>query len=231
MCKHADDTGDSSSNRRRPRAGGRLDIALKIAGARLSLSGGPPGSYLVSSACWLRWAGAARVQGVMTVVARGRPLRSGVSPVRFSSPSTPAVTVRASWVAGPPRWRRGSCILGCRKRALADDAVHAAAHGLSWLACNLAERGPLLLVVDDVHWADAASLRWLIALTRRFEDLPLGVLCAVRSGEPASDSDLLEELLAAAPDAPLLPCPLGVAAAQTLGRAPPRGNRAPPISA
>ncbi|HMI69521.1 MAG TPA: ATP-binding protein, partial [Solirubrobacteraceae bacterium] len=32
--------------------------------------------------------------------------------------------------------------------ALAGDAMHAAAHGLTWLACNLAERSATLLVVD-----------------------------------------------------------------------------------
>ena len=63
--------------------------------------------------------------------------------------------------------------------------MHAAAHGLEWLAANLAERAPAVLVVDDVHWADAPSLRWLAQLAARLEELRLGVLCAVRSGEPA----------------------------------------------
>ena len=49
--------------------------------------------------------------------------------------------------------------------------MHAAAHGLIWLACGLAERGPALLVVDDVHWADAPSLRWLVQLARQLADL------------------------------------------------------------
>jgi hypothetical protein len=38
--------------------------------------------------------------------------------------------------------------------ALAGDAMHAAAHGLTWLASNLAERAPALLVVDDVNTGD-----------------------------------------------------------------------------
>jgi DNA-binding CsgD family transcriptional regulator len=100
--------------------------------------------------------------------------------------------------------------------ALAGDAVHAAAHGLTWLAAGLAERGPALLVVDDVHWADAPSLRWLVRLAHQLPELRLGVLCAVRTGEPPSDALLLAELLAAAPDPPILPRPLGPTAAGTI---------------
>ena len=66
------------------------------------------------------------------------------------------------------------------------DAVHAASYGLSWLAYGLAEDAPTLLVVDDVHWTDAPSLRWLAQLSGHLADLRLGVLCAVRSGEPAT---------------------------------------------
>jgi len=41
---------------------------------------------------------------------------------------------------------------------LAGDAMHAAVRGLVWLASNLGERGATVLVIDDVHWADAPSL-------------------------------------------------------------------------
>jgi hypothetical protein len=102
--------------------------------------------------------------------------------------------------------------------ALAGDAMHAAAHGLIWLAYGLAERGPALFVVDDVHWADAPSLRWLIQLTRQLADLPLGLLCAVRAGEPPAEPGLLAELLAAAPEAPVRPSPLGPPAVQAVVR-------------
>ena len=102
--------------------------------------------------------------------------------------------------------------------ALAGDAMYAALHGLVWLATNLAARGPALLVVDDVHWADAPSLRWLVQLARRLDELPLGVLCAVRSGEPAGEPELLAELLAAAPEPPLRPRALGQDAAEALVR-------------
>ena len=96
------------------------------------------------------------------------------------------------------------------------DAVHAASYGLSWLAYGLAERTPTLLVVDDVHWADGPSLRWLAQLSGHLADLRLGVLCAVRSGEPATEPATLADLIAAAPEPPLQPRPLGPDAVETL---------------
>jgi DNA-binding NarL/FixJ family response regulator len=102
--------------------------------------------------------------------------------------------------------------------APAGDAMHAAGRGLVWLASNLGERGPAVLVVDDVHWADAPSLRWLALLARSLGELRIGVLCAVRSGEPAAAPELLAELLASAPEPPVRPRALGPAATETLVR-------------
>ena len=45
-------------------------------------------------------------------------------------------------------------------------------HGLFWLTSNLAESIPLLLAIDDAHWCDGGSLRYLIYLQRRLEGLP-----------------------------------------------------------
>jgi DNA-binding NarL/FixJ family response regulator len=102
---------------------------------------------------------------------------------------------------------------------LAGDAMHAAVRGLVWLASNLGERGTTVLVVDDVHWADAPSLRWLALLARSLAELRIGVICAVRSGEPAAAPELLADLLASAPEPPVRPRPLGPTATQTLVRA------------
>jgi DNA-binding CsgD family transcriptional regulator len=97
-----------------------------------------------------------------------------------------------------------------------DDVVHATLHGLFWLAANLCAQRPLLLVVDDAHWADPPSLRWLGHLARRIDALPLLVLLAVRDGEPASDPALLDALLSAPS---VRPRPLGREATATLVRA------------
>jgi DNA-binding CsgD family transcriptional regulator len=55
-------------------------------------------------------------------------------------------------------------------------------HGLYWMCSNLAEAAPLLLAVDDVHWADDASLRFLSHLARRIADLPALLIVAGRPG-------------------------------------------------
>ena len=59
-------------------------------------------------------------------------------------------------------------------------------HGLYWVCSNLAERGPLLLAVDDVHWADEASLRFVSHLARRITDLPILLILSGRPRTPGS---------------------------------------------
>jgi DNA-binding NarL/FixJ family response regulator len=49
--------------------------------------------------------------------------------------------------------------------------------------------------VDDAHWADAPSLRWLAHLAARVEHLPVALLLAVRDGP--DEPELLGELRAA----------------------------------
>ena len=54
-------------------------------------------------------------------------------------------------------------------------------HGLYWLTVALSDESPLVLVVDDVHWADGPSLQALAYLARRVEELPVAILLATRS--------------------------------------------------
>lgn len=68
-------------------------------------------------------------------------------------------------------------------------------HGLHWLCASLAERRPLVLCVDDLQWADPASLRFLAYLTARVAELPVLVVAAVRTGEEPTDAGLLAQLL------------------------------------
>jgi DNA-binding CsgD family transcriptional regulator/tetratricopeptide (TPR) repeat protein len=67
-------------------------------------------------------------------------------------------------------------------------------HGLYWLAANLAGRGPLVLCVDDAHWADRSSLGWLLYTAPRLVGLPLGIVMSTRSAEPGAEQDLLDGL-------------------------------------
>lgn len=63
------------------------------------------------------------------------------------------------------------------------DPASAAMHGLYWLTARLSERGPVLVAVDDAHWADEMSLRFVLYLARRLDDLPVLVLVATRSAD------------------------------------------------
>lgn len=60
-------------------------------------------------------------------------------------------------------------------------------HGLYWLTTNLAVEQPLLLAVDDAHWADDASIAFLSYLARRVDELPVAIIYGARTGEGASD--------------------------------------------
>ncbi len=57
-------------------------------------------------------------------------------------------------------------------------------HALFWLTSDLAAQAPLMLVVDDAHWGDDPSLRFLRYLLPRLADLPVLVVIAMRPGEP-----------------------------------------------
>jgi DNA-binding CsgD family transcriptional regulator len=78
-----------------------------------------------------------------------------------------------------------------------EEAGAAVVHGLYWLSANLASKQPLLLAVDDVHWADRASLRFVVYLAARVEDLPIVLVTAARPREPGADHALIDQLAAA----------------------------------
>ena len=77
---------------------------------------------------------------------------------------------------------------------LASDATFAALHGLYWLTANVAADGPVLLSVDDLHWCDRPSLRFLAYLVRRLEDMPALVGATLRSTDPGTDPALIAEI-------------------------------------
>ena len=79
--------------------------------------------------------------------------------------------------------------------AAAGDVSFAVLHGLYWLAANLAARGPTAIVIDDLHWTDAPTLRWLAFLGRRLEGLPLLVVLGLRPPEQSVETELLTELI------------------------------------
>jgi DNA-binding CsgD family transcriptional regulator len=103
---------------------------------------------------------------------------------------------------------------------LPEDPGHAVVHGLYWLLANLADEAPLVLLVDDLHWADRASLRLLEYLARRIESLPVLVVATLRPTEPGAHADLLLALETAPAAAVVRPHPLDESAvAELLGAA------------
>lgn len=87
-------------------------------------------------------------------------------------------------------------------------------HGLHWLVVNLANERPLLIAVDDAHWADNESLRFLHYLAQRLDGLAVGIAVTVREGEPTPAP--LEELRAHSSARIIRPAPLSDEAVETL---------------
>jgi class 3 adenylate cyclase/tetratricopeptide (TPR) repeat protein len=88
------------------------------------------------------------------------------------------------------------------------DATFASLHGLFWLMAGMAEQGQLVLAIDDLHWSDAPSLRWLAYLARRLEGVAVLVLATVSGTEAAAEPDLLRELALDPATVVLRPSPL-----------------------
>ena len=104
----------------------------------------------------------------------------------------------ASLLVGPAAAAR-HLLLEKSIEASAGDTSFVVLHGLYWLAANLSVARPLLLAIDDAHWADELSLRWLTYLARRLDGLTLVLLVALRPADPAFAHATLLALRAEAP--------------------------------
>jgi DNA-binding CsgD family transcriptional regulator len=90
------------------------------------------------------------------------------------------------------------------------DDLGAALHGLYWALANMGLSQSVLVAVDDAHWADGPSLRWLEYLAASIEDLP-ALLCV--GVDPTCAADKKELLLSLSAHATTLaPAPLSLAA-------------------
>jgi DNA-binding CsgD family transcriptional regulator len=96
------------------------------------------------------------------------------------------------------------------------DASFATLHGLYWLTLNLTARGPLMLAIDDLHWCDRTTLRFLAYMAPRVEGLPLLVGLGLRSGEPGTDPALLADIVSDPGVRNVRPGPLSAAGVHAL---------------
>jgi DNA-binding CsgD family transcriptional regulator len=72
------------------------------------------------------------------------------------------------------------------------DATTSVAHSMLWLCAGLTDgAAPMMLVVDDGHWADRPSLEVISYLARRVTDVPLLIVLGFRPDVPDAAADLL----------------------------------------
>ncbi|SDM74673.1 helix-turn-helix transcriptional regulator [Allokutzneria albata] len=83
-------------------------------------------------------------------------------------------------------------------------------HSLWWVAVDLSSTRPLLITVDDAHWADLSSAQFLVYLSRRIADLPIALVVATRP--PAENTGPLAQLSVSRQAERLLPRPLSPSA-------------------
>jgi DNA-binding CsgD family transcriptional regulator len=158
----------------------------------------------------------ARDQGIEVLVARADSLESdlsfGVCMQLFQRLAEASGEDGPDPFAGAAAFARpvlgGGSVMG----APGEDRTLPLINGLYWLCANLAERGPLLLSVDDAHWSDLPSLQFLHFLARRLEGLPVALAVAARPVDPRSSVGELLARLANRPEAALVR-PEGLSAA------------------
>jgi DNA-binding CsgD family transcriptional regulator len=165
---------------------------------------------------------AAERSSIVPLEARGSELeqsfafgvvRQLLEPVISAAPGQPALFAGAAGPAErlfepPEAWPAGA------------DGGFEALHSLYWLVVNLTDRAPLLVLVDDCHWVDGDSLRFLAHLAQRIEGLPVVMLLAGRPPESTvSEVESVWARLASRPEAvALYPRPLSESAAAALVR-------------
>ena len=138
----------------------------------------------------------ARETGMRVLGARGSELESsfpfGVVRQLFESALYAASDeLRARWLAGAAELAKPMFDTSAAHQALdADDATYARLHGLYWLCCNMAHEQPLLICVDDAHWSDDPSVKFLSFIGRRLEDVAMLVLVGTRPDDEALSPQL-----------------------------------------
>src|SRR5262249_29489672 len=106
------------------------------------------------------------------------------------------------------------------RRSLDAAAGFEALHSLYWLVVNIADRAPVLVLVDDCPWADQESLRFLASVARGSGGFPVRMLLpgGPRGGGADGAGSLGVQWASPPATAALYPRPLSESAAVTLTR-------------
>ena len=186
------------------RGGELARIHQLLSGARAGAGGplvivGPAG---IGKTVLLRAATAqAKPMGMRVVAARGRELESGFSFGVVRQLFEPLLNAagqaeRDVLLAGAAR--RAAIALDAVQGDVAplagNDQSFAVIHGLYWLAVNASSTTPLIMTIDDLQWADPASLDYLLYLADRLAGLPIGLLASWRAGEADGNANSLARL-------------------------------------
>src|SRR4051812_24469521 len=75
-----------------------------------------------------------------------------------------------------------------------DEQAFSVFHGLHWLAAGLAERAPLLIALDDAHWCDLPTLRFLLYVLQRLDELSIALLVTTRPAEEGEQAKLTRRI-------------------------------------
>jgi DNA-binding CsgD family transcriptional regulator len=164
----------------------------------------------------------AREQGLRVLRATGSELETGfpfgvVRQLLEGTLDGLSDVERAQLLSGPAGL--AGQVLGPTSRFSAHTAdLQAALHALFRLTTNLTRDHPLLLSVDDAHWADLTSLQFLHYLARRIGDYSIGLLVATRPNDPVAGPPPLNALLAVDGVSVFRPSPLSAPAVAELSR-------------
>ncbi len=157
--------------------GAALEAAVQGRGGAVLVSGGPG----IGKTTLLRHL-LSRAEACTVLRARCSDLEQGfglgvvrqlVEPVlRRATPGQ-----RASWLQGPAA--EVEAILEGR----GPGSLFGVLHALHWFVVNLADDGPVLVVVDDLQWCDDQSARFLDYLVARIDGVAVLVAGATRPGD------------------------------------------------
>jgi DNA-binding CsgD family transcriptional regulator len=146
----------------------------------------------------------ARDRGLTTLAARGGPLerdfafgivRQLLGPSSAGLPPVDGLAAQALSaleLVSPNPGRAGA-----RVDPASAEGAAAIVQGVYWALAMLAEREPVIVVVDDSHWVDAPSWRLIAYLARRLEDLAIVVVLGARSGVGDEGESRLGEVTSA----------------------------------